>query len=169
MIKKATRLVAVSLALCFVLVLSANTIKVQAIATKTPITYEFTYTDIGLPEKEWIDDDGIAHMRQTPHLGEVSGELIGITSYTGNLNLNLATFDGDGQGFQILEVEYGSLSGIFEGVMAFEINGGILTGETVCQGSGDFEGMKLMGTISGSLLVMEPVFTFVGIILNPHG
>lgn len=84
-----------------------------------------------------------------------------------NMNLDLATGDGDAFGSFALEGTLGGLHGGFEGRWTMDITAGAVLLTYVGQGSGDFEGMKLMGEGTGFLPPL--VLAHRGIVLAPHG
>ena len=170
-IKQHTILIGLTMLICsFILVVgvsaTANGTLNGTLAHKTPITFGFTNVPDDTFERMWFSDDGILHMRGAPHDGIVSGELVGTLTYTGDINLNMETYDGTGQGILCLSVTYGDLSGTFQGRMVIKVNGGYITGMFICHGAGDFEGMHLKGTCEGG---MGGTYSADAIILNPHG
>lgn len=136
-------------------------------ATKTPIEGHMLVIPGTQPEKYWVDDEGIAHYRGlTADLvfldGPVEGTGIAV------VNLNLDQFgNGDESGALTFEVTWGELSGTFEGRFSATWTGGVSNSNTVCHGTGGFEGMKMMthATMPGSTLVSA----YEGIMLDPHG
>ena len=151
----------------FLVVGVAATTNGTTLGHKTPISFEFTNDPDGTFEKEWYSAHGrILHMRGSPHDGDVWGDLEGTLIYVGDIELNMETFDGTGQGIVCFDVNYGELSGTFEGRMVIKVNGGYITAMFVCHGDGDFEGMKLKGTAEGG---MGGTYMADAIILNPHG
>ena len=169
-IKRHTILIGLTLLVCsFFLVagVSANGISNGTLAHKTPITFEFTNVPDGTFEKEWYSAHGrILHMRGSPHDGFVWGNLDGDLTYVGDIELNMETFDGTGQGIVCFDVNYGELSGTFEGRMVIKVNGGYITAMFVCHGDGDFEGMHLKGTCEG--FMFPGVYSANAVLLNPN-
>ena len=125
-----------------------------------------------IPLREWIDDDGIWHVR-----GEIAdylfvGDLEGVGIGVVNINLNLSTGNGDESGCSISELTWGELEGTFEGHFSVTYTGGMGVGHGVYHGTGDFAGMRLMEDFTINLLDPDAppyVVNFEGIILDPHG
>ncbi len=139
---------------------------VQAKATKTPFTFTAADIALGEPEREWVDDEGILHVRNQAYQFVVSGDFDGTLSGLVNVNMDLATGDGDGFGTLLLAVTGGG--GTFEGRFTATFEGGAISGEFVGHGTGDFEGMKIMGTFAPA--GPPPAgLNFEGIVLDPHG
>ncbi|MCK4278998.1 MAG: hypothetical protein KAW94_00330 [Candidatus Thorarchaeota archaeon] len=140
------------------------------LAHKTPITFEFTNDYDGTFEKQWFSAHGkILHMRGAGHLGVIQegGNLEGTLTYMGDLNLNYETKDGTGGGTVCFSVNYGDLSGDFEGRMVIKVNGGYITAMFVCHGDGDFEGMHLKGTAEG-FMCPGGFYSANAVLLNPN-
>ena len=122
----------------------------------------------GMPQKMWVAD-GILHIRGQPGLTTFLGTIDGTSlSWTNenllNLNLNLAT--GDGNAFitdAMVDLTWGDLRGVFDARGTFEITAGAVLLRYVGLGDGDFEGMIIMGTATGTL---ESPLMHEGIILN---
>ena len=137
------------------------------------ITFEFTNDPVqGAFEKEWTTKGGIYHARGYDHIGDVEGGLEGTLTYVGDINLNMETFDGTGQGIVCFDVNYGELSGTFEGRMVIKVymtqDGPYIDAKFICHGDGDFEGMHLKGTAGGFMGAPEG-YSANAVILNPHG
>lgn len=155
-----------------VLLLLATT-SVQAKATETPFTGIETTVSFGVPERAWMAD-GVLHVRGLPVESTFEGTFAGGTfSFSNdvvfNLNLDPATGNGDAFGSFALDGTWGDLQGNFEGRWTMEITAGAVLLAYVGQGSGDFEGMKIMGKGTGSLPFETIVFAHEGIVLAPHG
>jgi len=147
---------------------------VQAKATRTPFTGRETFAPVGDPERAWVDDDGIQHVRGFPILGTFDGDLFSWSNdVVFGFNLDLATGDGNGFGTCDFDVTWGEDSGTFEGRFIAKIIGGVggvFTVDFSGHGSGDFEGMKIMGTGTGSMTGPGTGWLeHEGIILNAHG
>jgi hypothetical protein len=128
---------------------------------KTPVTFEFTndpgtefdklwFTGKPMPETGFPDGI-ILHSRGYDHFGEVTGDLVGTLFYDGDVNLNMITLDGAGGGTAIFTVDYGALSGTFEGRMTIKVRTGLVTGTYMGHGDGDFDGMHLRFKFTGAL------------------
>lgn len=145
---------------------------VWAKATKTAVsgTYE---SEFGSPERMWIDDEGVLHVRRMPTkltfpaVG-TTGDLVGTGTGMVNVNLDLVTGTEDLQSFWIWNVSWGSLSGTFEGRLDLEAEEHIGYGTAVLHGTaGDFVGMKMLIDVR-AYGIGKPV-EFEGIVLDPHG
>jgi hypothetical protein len=138
-------------------------------ATKTPVTGTADVHPTGIVEREWIDDDGIWHMRGASSKLVFSGDLVGEGSSVINLNLDMLTGNGDESGHSISQLTWNGLSGTFEGSFSVTYTGGVGVGHGVYHGTGDFAGMKLMEDFNVYLLANPIFLDFNGIILDPHG
>jgi hypothetical protein len=121
----------------------------------------------------WIDDQGIQHVRGGIYYEEFVGEAGGFP-VTGsgigvfNWNLDLQTYNGDGQAKTVYEGTWGNLTGTWEGVADLTVTAGVYEGTwNWAHGGGDFAGMHERGTITGDLASFS---AFVeGVIHLPHG
>jgi len=124
------------------------------------------------PLREWIDDDGIWHVRGEVADYEFLGDLEGIGVGVVNINLDLLTGNGDESGYSTSELTWGELSGTFEGRFSVTYTEWVGVGHGVYHGTGDFAGMKLMEDFTIDLADPDAppyVVNFEGIILDPHG
>ena len=138
-------------------------------ATKTPVTGTTEVLPTGNLEREWIDDNGIWHIRGASSKLVFSGDLVGEGTAVVNLNLDMLTGNGEESGHSISQLSWGGLSGTFEGSFSVTYTAGVGDGHGVYHGTGDFAGMKLMEDFTVYLLA-DPIFVvFDGIILDPHG
>ncbi len=139
---------------------------VQAQAMKTPFTATQTQTGSGMPERFWVDDDGVAHGRRHPFTFELTGDISGTASSTISWNIDLATGDGDLHGSVVLDVTWDGRSGTFVGRFSGTFTSWFSSWESVAHGTGVFEGMKMFrtGTPAG-----PGVWTVDGMILSPRG
>jgi len=141
-------------------------------ATKIPVTGTMSSDpDIGSAESEWVDDDGVWHIRgmssELTFLGDLEGEGTGVV----NFNIDLSTGNGDEYGeWSDSELTWGELSGGFEGRYSMTYTDFVGIGHAAYQGTGDFDGMKFMTDFTIDLTIGPPyVVNFEGIILDPHG
>ncbi len=142
-------------------------------ATKTPISGTQTVQSTGTPARLWVDDEGILHYRGLPGVMTFpSGDVTGTGSYVVNVNLDLATGNGDESGAATLNLTWGELSGTIEGRFTGIYTAGISNGTGVYHGiSGDFVGMKMMWSYqftAGDVGVPWPT-TYTAIVVDPHG
>ncbi|MFX0198966.1 MAG: hypothetical protein ACFFCW_22825 [Candidatus Hodarchaeota archaeon] len=167
MAKNATRLLAISFALCFLLLLSVSSFNIRAKSIKTTIEADLVIYPSGDPEKMWFSDDGILHIRGGPHDGtltSVDDNFFFDIEYPGNNNLELSTFTGIGWGPICLTGNWGDLEGTFEGHMVLLFEDFFITGKIVCHGTGAFAGMHLKASF-GDYYGTVPVVTVI--IHNP--
>ena len=163
--KKRTKILAGVVLLAAVLLITGIA---WAKATKTPVTGITEVFPRGSAVREWVDDDGIWHVR-----GEVvdyvfSGDLVGEGVGVVNINLDISTGNGDESGYSTSELTWEGLSGTFEGSFSVTYTEWVGVGHGVYHGTGDFAGMKLMEDFT--IVLVEPyVVNFDGIILDPHG
>lgn len=124
-----------------------------------------------VPGESWISD-GILHVRgEECSFVFISGDFVGGGTVVNDVNRNVVTGHGTGIGRVVLNVEWGELSGTFEGHTVLKIGDrGLTTNNAYCHGTGDFEGMTSMSSfvvlgppVPGTLIVEN------GVILDPHG
>ncbi len=142
------------------LVLAAIGPQVRAASVQS-FAVTLTFTHIGSPQKVWIDDEGVTHIRGLPEAGTVSGDFSG--TFTTMLNVNIdATGNGDIFGsFTISPASGGTWAGRLNATLTAGMNAGGFVG----QGSGALQGTKIMGSFTGRV----PVLAVHGTILDPHG
>jgi hypothetical protein len=100
-----------------------------------------TFTSFGPPQKFWIDDQGVTHIRGQPDSGTFSGDISGTFSVVFNANIG-ATGNGDSFGsFTISPASGGTWEGSFSGT----ITAGIDSGSFVGQAAGPSRGRKSWG------------------------
>lgn len=172
MAKKATRLIAVSFILCFLLFLSASTFSVQAWGRpkKTQMDYQYRQTGDEPPEEMWFSDDGTwLHTRNHVHYYDVlvNDKVVGTLVYEDNaLNLHLPTLSGYGGGRQTMTLTHKGKTGTISCYVFFRIaEGGFITGLIIGRGSGDFQGMWHIGKSTGNPF-LDPIFTVDGILIG---
>jgi hypothetical protein len=135
-------------------------------------TQEFTIIDPGV---QWVDDEGVIHIRGRVTTQDLVGEDVYGIPITGmgiveeNFNLDQATGIGDYVGSAHYDYNYGGLVGSLEGVTTGTTMTGIIwEGEyNFPHGGGDFAGWKGRGTFS--LVTGNPFSTWEGIWHIPHG
>jgi hypothetical protein len=151
-------------------VLVLGTVTVSAQATKTEFEAQESLVPTGPPGKVWVSDDGVVHIRDLTVVGPVWGDIVGQLTVVANINQDTATGDGTAYGTAVLEVEsveWGDLSGTFEGRSQWKLAGGlIVTGQFVGHGTGDFEGMHMQANFFNAEDGTTPL---IGTIHNPHG
>ena len=141
-------------------------------ATKPPVTGTTLVTPRGIALMEWIDEDGIWHIRGEVADYEFFGDLEGVGVGVVNINLDFSTGNGDESGYSTSELTWGELSGTFEGRFSVTYTGWVGIGHGVYHGTGDFAEMKLMEDFTINLADPEAppyVVDFEGFILDPHG
>lgn len=136
---------------------------------RSPFAIDAVFFSAGAPaEREWVDDEGVAHVRQDQAPANVSGDFEGILIVFNNQNVDLSTGNGDIYGSFTFDVTWQGMSGTWEGRYSGTITGGFSSGEFVGQGSGGLAGTKIKGTFKQ----IDPgasVFELAGIILTPGG
>jgi hypothetical protein len=125
------------------------------------------------PGHQWIDDEGITHIRGWIQDEEGTGQddygiplwFAGI--WEGNFNFD-ETYTGDLAGFGTYEMTYGELSGTIEGRVTMTMTYGLISGEfNLGHGGGDFEGWHFRGTFTS--IFGSGVLEWEGVLHNPHG
>ena len=117
-----------------------------AAATKIPLTSVATaFTPTGPPERQWVDDEGVLHFRGLPVSSPLTGDFVGTDFLIVNRNQD-PDGNGDSFGTFVWDGVWAGGSGTFEGRWSSIIGVG---GDFVGQGSGDFEGMRIMGSFTG--------------------
>lgn len=150
----------------------------SAVAQPTEIAIEAAECTVEIiePGREWVDEDNIYHLR-----GRVTKN-IKVSDYVllngidiVEINLNLDLTDGSGDGFGSGTFQPDGMNGTFIGRWTGEFNGGILTGQAVNHGTGDFQSMR--GEASFEPITdpneapcegWEPM-RFVGVLTDPLG
>jgi hypothetical protein len=162
------------LALAIAAALSASISPVAAKATKTAFwVVEGQGFLLEPADSTWVDDENVLHVRgefaQRPF---VRGDFQGYAQFTFNLNMDLATGEGVGWGEVTLYVEsWQGREGTFQGHFAIKLP--LVPDarkELIAHGTGDMEGMKLVGYFTD--LPMEDGeerMLVEGTILDPHG
>jgi hypothetical protein len=162
------------LALAIAAALSASISPVAAEATKTEFwVVEGQGVVLKPADKVWVDDENVLHVRgELARRPFVRGDFQGYAQFTFNLNMDLATGEGVGWGEVTLYVEswYGR-EGTFQG--HFEMKLPLVPDarkELIAHGTGDMEGMKLIGYFTNLPMENgEERMLVEGIILDPHG
>ncbi len=133
------------------------------------------------PQKRWVSDDGILHVRdreaRNVFVGTCGGDPCSFdVPFVANRNQNLTTGDGELFGSFAYVVDgttftWGTHVGRFDGRWHGKIDGatGFAHIEFVAEGSGDFEGMKLMGSGTVPPPSVSPLHPIEATILVPHG
>lgn len=135
-------------------------------ATQTPVAGVWDNEVYGPPpERMWIDEDGIQHIRGYWGGFDVIGDLNGTAGGVFNLNLD-PLGNGDAAGTLVQEVEWDGLTGTFEGRFSVTYTNWWSEGQVVAHGTGDFEGMKLMVDFTGWLFL--GVRDWNGVILDTN-
>ena len=142
---------------------------VWAKATKAAISGTYTSMIVGEPERSWIDEEGILHVRRMPTLTTfTSGDLVGTVNGIANYNLTWPSGTGDGSAFWVMNVSWQGLSGTFEGRFTADIVEHWAEAEAILHGTaGDFVGMKMLLSVEGGSYGFP--LEFDGVILDPHG
>lgn len=169
--KKAKTMILAGTALLLAVALAAGI--VWAKATKTAVSGTYTSIIVGEPERSWIDDEGILHVRRMPTLITFAdGDLVGTATGIVNLNLTWTSEEPSGTGdvtsFWTMNVSWGGLSGTFEGRFTADVIEHWADAKAVLHGTaGDFVGMKMLLNIHGGSFGTP--LEYEGIVLDPHG
>jgi len=137
-------------------------------ATKTPFTAAITLTFLPT-ENQWITEDGIYHVKEQVAEGTVTGDVSGEMQLVRHMILDLNTGEGSCHGKFVVTVD----GGTFEGSEQSEITNYAalpdgISGTLVAHGTGDYVGLKMMGSFEGGLIEENIVqATLEGIILSP--
>ena len=128
---------------------------VNIAVVKTPYTVTTgPYTLVDLPERAWVDEEGVLHIRGLAAIGPVAGDYGGTIFLVQDENVDTITGDGDYHGYFIWQTVIDGQSGSFEGHYSGNIHGfsgAVLSGlytdeEWVAQGTEGLKRMKIMGT-----------------------
>jgi hypothetical protein len=105
------------------------------------------------PGVMWTDEDGITHIREMIRTGISTGQdangipIASETEYHSNIDINLATGDGDYLGHAVISGCYGDLVGSAQGHIQGTFTAWTFNGTfNYPQASGEWEGYKLRGT-----------------------
>ena len=142
---------------------------VWARGTFTPVSGAMHY-EVVVDGTRWLDDDGILHIRDaemTWELLEGEGDFVGTGWGIYNANINMATGDGDTQGFHYMDWSLGELSGSFAGHAANIYTNWVMEGEYIGHGDGGFAGMHLR--VAVTLVQASGYAEYDGILHDPHG
>ena len=112
-----------------------------------------TITDPGV---QWIDDEGITHMRGVMYTAVTTGQDIdgipinSVGYYEANINLDMETGDGDLTAWGSNVGTYGDIAGSFRVRFAATLTGFLADGTFIGpRGYDGFEGWKMRGTWTG--------------------
>ncbi|MEN8007450.1 MAG: hypothetical protein ABFS42_10570 [Candidatus Krumholzibacteriota bacterium] len=104
------------------------------------------------PGEQWMDDDGVLHIRGKVHASFAQGQDIYGVPWTAagivenNVNMNPAMGTGDMSGFMYRDYTYGDLEGSFSGKITATSTAFRWIGEAnLPHGTGDFAGGKITG------------------------
>jgi hypothetical protein len=132
------------------------------------------------PGPSWFNGM-VYHERSWVSEGESTGDIVADLDYTGNFDLNVNTYRGHLSGKQALlnveiEVDGEIMEGGFDGLFNASYFwfgpgiGGEWEGDYIANGSGDFEGMKLIQSVTGSgSPTAGSSEEYIGYILDPKG
>lgn len=147
-------------------------------ATKTPFTAVVCFTPGTVSQGEqWTTEDGILHIKGMISEGTVilhiggASDLSGAFWVTHSEAFDLNTGEGANHGKFVITVAEGDVfEGSFQGMIT---EGYRLSGTFVGQGTGAYEGKKMMGSFEGVMYMdtRPPVveLVFEGMILSPKG
>lgn len=158
-------LILIVLTFCLVVLLAA-----PAAARATRINYEADECPLvpwGEPERMWVSEDGILHMRGFLVENLIVSEspyLAGINRIMANMDLNPAT--GEGHAFGTVLITPFAKNGTWEGRFSTHVSPDGIQGRAVVHGTGELSGMKQFNHISNSD-PNDPCHTDTGYILLP--
>lgn len=162
---KFRNLMLIGLTLCFILMTAA-----PAAARATRIYYEADECPLapwGEPERMWVSEDGILHMRGFLVVNLIDSDspyLAGINQIRANMDLNPAT--GEGHAFGTVLITPFAKNGTWEGRFSTHVSPDGIQGKAVVHGTGELSGMKQYNHISNSD-PNDPCQTDKGYILHP--
>ena len=126
-------------------------------------TATVTASSSGTPEKIWVDDEGMTHVREAPFTLTVSGDIVGTGTALVSTNFDAAD-NGDQHGsLTISPATGGTWAGHFE--MTFIA--GVGSGNIVAHGTGVLDGTMIRGNIMG--LLRSDTAAIQGTIFNRDG
>jgi hypothetical protein len=141
-----------------------------AAARATRIDYEASECPIvpwGEPERSWVSEDGVIHMRgflvQNLIVSE-SPYLAGINQINANMDLNPAT--GEGHAYGSVLITPFVKNGTWEGRFSTHVSPDGIQGKAVVHGTGELSGMKQYNNISNSD-PNDPCHSHAGYVLIP--
>jgi len=142
-------LILIILTLCITLSIAA-----PAAARATRInyeSYECTIAPWGEPERMWVSEDGVMHMRGVLVVNLIESEnpyLAGINRLIMNVDLDPATGEGHAYGTALLTPS--AKNGTWEGRFSTHIMPTGIRGKAVIHGTGELAGMKMFNKMSNS-------------------
>jgi hypothetical protein len=128
-------------------------------ATKTSVTFTDTVVSVGAPERVWVSDDQVLHVRGQPQTTVVAGDLTGTFQLVANVNLDLNT--GTGELFGKFTLTTSSVTWV--GSFTAQITSAGVSGTFVGQGD---DGTKIRGSFTS---ISANSFLNQAVILDPHG
>lgn len=120
-----------------------------------PIWGTQTVTTVDLGDV-FTDANGITHYRGMVRVGQISGQdadgvpITGTAEYVVNINIDMATGDGDTQSKMSTQLTYGDRTGTWRGTADMTFTGFVFDGMfNYARGTGDFRGWHWRGTVTG--------------------
>jgi len=108
------------------------------------------------PGVQFTDAEGITHYRGLVQVATIEGQdedgvpVTGVGYYVHNINIDLATGDGDVNSKLTTQLTYGDLEGDLRGTADMAITGFVAVGSFVYpRGSGAFAGWHMRGSVTG--------------------
>lgn len=153
------------LTFCITLLMAA-----PAAARATRINYEAYECAVapwGEPERMWVSEDGVLHMRGFLIENLIESEnlyLAGINQVYANLDLNPAT--GEGHAYGTVLITPLAKNGTWEGRFSTHVSPVGIQGKAVVHGNGELIGMKMFNNMSNSD-PNDPCHNDAGYILLP--
>ncbi len=144
------------------------TVPATASAQATEVSVSGGQTTVGVidPGREWVDTEGITHVRglvlRVAFTGDLEGEVIQ------NLSYNMDPFgNGDLHGSADFTGTLFGVAGALSGRFAGDISGGVFTVESV--GAGTIGGAKAHSRVTTTGVLGSGVATYDGTIRFPQG
>ncbi|MFB0567835.1 MAG: hypothetical protein ACETVM_04560 [Candidatus Bathyarchaeia archaeon] len=147
---------------------------IAAPATKTLFATEARFVPGNISQGEvWITKDGIRHVKGAISEASVTGDILGTMWLVSAETIDLNTGEGSNHGTFVFTVDEGTFEGSFQSAFTPLSPGQLrISGTFVGQGTGIYEGQKIMASSEGKLTLpppLPPVVEIVlkGIILSP--
>jgi hypothetical protein len=168
-VKKLRRVIWVAFAIAAVL--AAGAIPVTAKVTKNDYTGIATLTEVTGPEKQWIDEAGILHIRGLRQAKTVAGGMVGTMVIMVNIDVDAVTLNGVAWGKWTYDVTFGDQHGTFEGTWHGTYTGpdAFFEGWGICHGIGDTRPITGRGYLYDLVPGDHNFMVVEGSFLDPHG
>lgn len=168
-VKKLRRVIWVAFAIAAVL--AAGTIPVTAKATKNDYTGIATLIEVTGPEKQWIDEAGILHIRGLRQVKTIAGGMVGTMVIMVNIDVDAVTLNGVGRGKWTYDVSWDDQHGLFDCTWHGTYTGpdAFFEGWGICHGVGETRPITGRGYLYDLVPGDHNVMVVEGTFLDPHG